>query len=153
MDLVVSFPGGARVDAEFGSHTIRTDQPPQGGGEGSAPAPFALFLASIGTCAGIYVLGFCRQRGLPTDGIRIVQRMHPDPRTGLVGRIDLDIQVPAAFPEKYRDALVRAASQCAVKKHLENPPTFEVQTVVTPNPRPVSAAASAGEPPDSITAV
>jgi len=130
MDLIVTFPGGARVDAEFGSHTIRTDQPPQAGGDGSAPAPFALFLASIGTCAGIYVLGFCRQRGLPTDGIRIVQRMDPDPRTGMIGSIGLDIEVPPGFPAKYHDALVRAASQCAVKKHLEAPPRFDVRTVV-----------------------
>ena len=130
MDMTVTFPGGARVDAAFGSHIIRTDQPAHGGGDGSAPAPFSLFLASIGTCAGIYVLGFCRQRGLPTDGIQLVQRMEPDPRTGMIGKISLDIQVPPEFPEKYRDALVRAANQCAVKKHLETPPAFEVKTVV-----------------------
>lgn len=130
MEMIVTFPGGARVDAEFGPHTIRTDQPPQGGGEGSAPAPFALFLASIGTCAGIYVLGFCRQRSLPTEGIRLVQRMVPDGRTGLIGKVEIDIQVPAGFPEKYHEALIRAASQCAVKKHLEQPPQFEVRTVV-----------------------
>src|SRR5512143_276829 len=131
MDMTITFPGGARVDAQAGPFTIRTDQPPKAGGEGSAPAPFSLFLASIGTCAGIYVLGFCRQRGLPTDGVQIVQRMEPDARTGMIGRIGLEIQVPPSFPEKYRDALVRAASQCAVKKHLEHPPAFDVNTVVT----------------------
>ena len=130
MEMIVTFPGGARVDAQFGPHLIRTDQPPQAGGEDSAPAPFSLFLASIGTCAGIYVLGFCRQRGLPTDGIQVVQRMGADPRTGMVDKVELDIEVPPAFPEKYHEALVRAASQCAVKKHLENPPRFEVRTVV-----------------------
>ena len=52
MEMVISFPGGKRVDAEFGGMVIQTDQPPQGGGEGSAPTPFALFLASMGTCAG-----------------------------------------------------------------------------------------------------
>jgi ribosomal protein S12 methylthiotransferase accessory factor len=129
MEMVIDFPGGARVDAHFGPFTVPTDQPAQGGGEGSAATPFATFLASIGTCAGIYVLGFCRQRGLPTEGIRIVQRMVPDPASGLIGRIALDIHVPPDFPEKYRPALVRAAEQCAVKKHLEHPPLFEVQTV------------------------
>ncbi len=131
MEMMITFPGGARVDAQVGSFTIPTDQPPHAGGEGSAPAPFALFLASIGTCAGIYVLGFCRQRGLPVEGIQISQRMQADPRTGMVAGIELDIQVPPTFPEKYHDALVRAASQCAVKKHLETPPRFQVRTVVT----------------------
>ena len=64
MEMVIDFPGGARVDAHFGPHTVNTDQSPRGGGEGSAPEPFALFLASLGTCAGVYVLNFCRQRGL-----------------------------------------------------------------------------------------
>ncbi len=130
MDMVIDFPGGARVDAHFGPYTVMTDQPPQGGGEGSAPTPFALFQASLGTCAGIYVLGFCRQRGLPTEGIRLTQRTIPEPGTGMVGRIELDIEVPPGFPEKYHEALIRAASQCAVKKHLEQPPAFDVRTVV-----------------------
>lgn len=128
-EFVIDFPGGARVDAHFGPYIVKTDQPPSGGGEGSAPAPFSLFLASIGTCAGIYVLGFCRQRGLPTDGIRIVQQMETNPATGLIGKVKLDIHVPADFPEKYFPALIRSAEQCAVKKHLENPPVFEVTTL------------------------
>ena len=128
MEMIIDFPGGARVDAHFADFTVNTDQPPMGGGEGSAPTPFAVFLSSLGTCAGIYVLGFCRQRGLSTDGIRIVQRMQSNPMTGLVGKIDLEIQVPPEFPEKYRPALIRAADQCAVKKHFENPPSFEITT-------------------------
>ena len=44
------------------------------GGNGSAPPPFDLFLASLATCAGIYVLGFCEKRSIPHDGIRLEQR-------------------------------------------------------------------------------
>ncbi len=132
MEMVIDFPGGARVDAHFGGFTVRTDQPPQGGGENSAPTPFALFLASLGTCAGIYVVGFCRQRGLPTEGIRLVQRMGHNPETGKLERVDIDIQLPAGFPEKYQEALIRAASQCAVKKQLENPPAIQVVTSTQP---------------------
>ena len=128
MEMVIDFPGGAKVDAHFGPYTVQTDQPPQGGGDGSAPTPFAVFLASIGTCAGIYILGFCRQRGLPTDGIRVIQRMHSDPFSGMVSRVDLEIQVPPTFPEKYRPSLVRSAELCAVKKHFERPPQFDIFT-------------------------
>jgi putative redox protein len=131
MELLIDFPGGARVDAHFGPYTIKTDQPPTGGGEGSAPTPFAVFLSSIGTCAGIYVLGFCRQRNLPTEGIRIIQKVLNDPANGMVEQIKLEIQVPPTFPEKYYDSLVRSAELCAVKKHLEHPPKFEVYTTVT----------------------
>jgi len=128
MEMMIDFPGGARVDAHFDNLTLKTDQPPAGGGDGSAPSPFDTFLASIGTCVGIYVLGFCRQRGIPVEGVRILQRIHPDPATGMVGKIDLEIQTPLGFPEKYLPALIRAADQCKVKKHLERPPKFEVYT-------------------------
>lgn len=128
MEMIIDFPGGARVDAHFGTFTVQTDQPPMGGGEGSAPTPFSIFLASIGTCAGIYVLGFCKQRGLSTEGIRIVERIHRSPVSGLVEKIDLEIQVPPEFPQKYYESLIRSAELCAVKKHLEHPPQFEVTT-------------------------
>ncbi len=130
MEMVIDFPGGARVDAHFGSYTVKTDQPAMGGGSGSAPTPFAVFLSSIGACAGIYVLGFCQQRGLPTEGIRIIQRVHSSPMSGMVEKIDLEIQVPPSFPQKYYESLVRSAELCAVKKHLEHPPSFNVFTKV-----------------------
>lgn len=131
MEMEIVFPGGARVDAHMGDLVVTTDQ------DGSAPAPFGLFLASIGTCAGIYVLSFCRHRGLPTDGVKVVQRVHGDRATGMVGEVELDIVVPPDFPERYHAALVRAAEQCAVKKHLERPPTFSVRTRVETAGAPV----------------
>ena len=124
MEMEIVFPGGARVDAVMGNLTVVTNQ------DGSAPAPFGLFLASIGTCAGIYVLSFCTHRNLPTDGIKIVQRLHSNPATRIIETVDLEIVVPPDFPEKYHDALIRAADQCAVKKHLEQPPRFNVTTKV-----------------------
>jgi putative redox protein len=130
MEMTIDFPGGARVDAHFGPYTIPTDQPPSGGGQGSAPTPFATFLSTIGTCAGIYVLGFCRQRGIPTEGIRLVQRMHNDPQTGRLTDITVTIELPADFPAKYADAVVRAAEHCAVKQALESPPAIRVDSTL-----------------------
>lgn len=127
MEMFVDFPGGSRVDAHFDGFTLRTDQPSTHGGEGSAPSPFDTFLASIGTCAGIYVLGFCKQRGIATEGIRIVEKSVVDPATGLTSTIQLAIELPTGFPEKYRAAVIRSAEQCKVKKHFEHPPVFEIE--------------------------
>ena len=126
MEMIIDFPGGSRVDAHFDAFTVATDQPPTA----SAPSPFEIFLSSIGTCAGIYVLGFCQQRGLPTSGIRIVERIHSG-ADGMVEKIDLEIQVPISFPEKYYDSLIRSAELCKVKKQLAKPPKFEITTKVS----------------------
>lgn len=128
MEMMIDFPGGDRVDAHFGPYHVMTDQPNAMGEPGVAPTPFSLFLASIATCAGIYVLGFCKQRNLPTDGVRIIQRSHRNRATGMIDNVDLEIQVPEEFPEKYLPSLVRSAELCAVKKHIETPPAFNVFT-------------------------
>ena len=130
MEIVVGFPGGSKVDAGFGSFTVHTDQPSAHGGPGSAPTPFQTFLAALAACAGLYVLAFCREREIPVEGIRLVQRSETDPATGMVGRVVIDIEVPESFPAKYRTALVRAAEQCTIKKHLEHPPAFAIATRV-----------------------
>lgn len=126
MEMKIRFPGNKKVAAEFGGFTVMTDQPVEAGGDGSAPAPFDLFLASLGTCAGIFVLSFCRKRDLPTEGLEIVQTAEWNDETHLVTKVRLEIRLPAGFPEKYRDALISTASLCTVKRHLHQPPAFEI---------------------------
>ncbi|HWA58971.1 MAG TPA: OsmC family protein [Gemmatimonadales bacterium] len=128
--MVVTFPGGKRVDAEYGGFTIRTDQPPQSGGEGLAPQPFDLFLASIATCAGIYAKGYCDTRGIATEGLALVMRIERDPVERRIARLVLEFTLPAGFPEKHREGLIRAAELCAVKKHLQHPPLFEIHAAL-----------------------
>jgi putative redox protein len=133
MEMKIYFPGGKRVYADYGGFTIETDQPARGGGDDSAPAPFDLFLASIGTCAGIFALGFMQQRGIDPagSGIRMVPQF--DPNVGLITRIDLELTLPPEFPEKYTAAIVNAMNLCTVKKHLHQAPEFQI-TTATPVP-------------------
>ena len=130
MEMKIIFPGNKKVDALYNGFRISTDQPAFGGGDGTAPAPFDLFLASLGTCAGIYVLGFCQQRSLSTEGIELTQSLEFDPVRRMISKVHLEITVPPEFPEKYYDALVKSASLCAVKKHMEEPPEFNIYTKV-----------------------
>ena len=129
MDLSVWFPGKKKVDVMVGSYIIRTDQAPAHGGDGSAPEPFDLFLASIGACAGVYVLAFCESRGIPTDGIRIEESAEFN--RGTLSGVALDIIVPPTFPAKYVQALQVAAGSCAVKRAFEAHPQIKLRTVQT----------------------
>jgi len=126
--MEVTFDGGKVITANLHGHSIRTDQPVKSGGGNTAPAPFELFLASIGTCAGIYVKSFCDQREIPAENIKIIQTIEFDNQTRLLTNIKLDIQLPSDFPEKYKSAVINAAELCAVKKTINNPPNFEVVT-------------------------
>jgi ribosomal protein S12 methylthiotransferase accessory factor len=127
--ITVSFPGAKRVDAHVGDFVIHTDQPVDQGGEGAAAAPFDLFLASIATCAGLYVLGFCQARGLSTDGLALRQYVDVDPMTKLPAGVRIELQLPRSFPEKYRAAVVRAAEGCKVKKTIAAQPAVEIMAL------------------------
>lgn len=132
MEISVTFPGGKRVNASFDGFEVATDQPVAGGGEGAAPEPFALFLASLAACSGIYALGFCAARGIATEGLRVVQRTTKNPTTGRLEHVAHEVELPPGFPEKYRAAIVRAVDGCKVKKTIFDPPTFDTRAVVHP---------------------
>ena len=129
MSMKISFPGNKKVAVEFDGRTVLSDQPQEAGGDGSAPAPFELFLASIGACAGYFVLSFCQKRGIATDGVELTQDVVWNEAEHRVEQINVDILLPASFPVKYRDAVVGAANLCTVKKHLLAPPKLEVRAV------------------------
>lgn len=126
--MEITFDGGKVVTAFIHGHKIRTDQPIDNGGTNTAPAPFDLFLASIGTCAGIYVKSFCDNRQIPTEGIKIVQTVEFDKEKRVPSLIRLDIQLPAGFPDKYKAAVINAADLCLVKKTMINKPEFKIIT-------------------------
>ena len=125
MKYDVSFPGGVAVEATAKGHTVRTDQPAPLGAD-SAPAPFDLFIASIATCMGFYALRFCQERGIPTEGLGLSLETVRDPEKKRLSSIDVSLTLPPDFPEKYGQAVVRAVDQCAVKRHMLEPPAFSL---------------------------
>ncbi len=126
MDMRVTFPGGKKVDAEYNGFTVNTDQSAKNGGDASAPSPFDLFLASIGTCAGIFVLSFLQERKIPFDGTNLELHFERDQSTHIVQNITIDINLPANFPHKYKDAVKSTVQLCSVKKHLAQAPSFDL---------------------------
>ena len=129
-EIAVSFPDGVRVDACIGGFTVVTDQDVDKGGHGTAPNPFQLFLASLATCSGVYAQRFCQSREIDTAGLRLVMRTELDATGKHIGKVTMELGLPPAFPEKYRDAIVRAVDLCTVKKHLMAPPEFVVEVTM-----------------------
>jgi ribosomal protein S12 methylthiotransferase accessory factor len=142
VNVAVTFPGGVSVDARVGGHVVHTDQPRPHGGD-SGPAPFDLFIASIATCMGFYALRFCQERAIPTEGLGLSLETVRDDSRKRLSAIKAALTLPPGFPEKYADAIRRAVDQCAVKKHLVEPPAFELTVSAGAVPL-VPAGAGAG---------
>ena len=113
MEILVSFGEGMRVDARFRDHVVHTDQPKHVGGDDSAPSPLELFLTSLATCAGLYVLR-CQQHQHGRKSIEVRDRdLTQQCLPGSASR-------PGSrdFPPR---TAVCALPHCAVK-HLQHPP-------------------------------
>ena len=126
MEMEVTFAGGKKVNAVYKGFKVETDQPKEEGGEGSAPEPYDLFLASIGTCAGVYVVYFCDERGLDTSGIKMTLSFDRNEEKHLIETVHIHIDLPPGFPEKYKKAIVKTAGLCTVKRNILDPPAFTV---------------------------
>ena len=126
--MEITFTGGLKVRAELDGLTVDTDQPIASGGGGGAAGPYDLFLASLGTCAGFFALRFMQQRGIDPAGARLTLATDKDPETVLAATVRIDLELPHDFPDKYRQAIVRAMDQCKVKRQLEHPPVVEATT-------------------------
>lgn len=127
MELKVTLEGGKKVSTQIGNHLITTDQPVKQGGADSAPAPYDLFVASIGTCAGFYVQAYCDSKGIDASGIEIDLHATRDEKKAINGFVTR-ITLPDSIPEKLHPAIKRVAEQCAVKKTIMKNPTFIVET-------------------------
>ncbi len=146
-EITITLTGGRKIDALVGAHVIHTDQPLNNGGTDTAPSPFELFLASIGTCAGIFVQGFCAARQIPFEEIRIVERPSLDD-AGTLQSVDLELVLPASFPEKYRAAVLKVVEQCSVKRAIAAQPKFEVHSSMGINRAASASEVQKGAQPD-----
>ena len=126
MEMVINFPGGKRVNSTYKGFTVKTDQPKSEGGNDSAPEPYDLFLSSIGTCAGVYIVYFCESRKIPIDDISMTLHFERNETSHLMEKIAIDVKLPADFPPKYKKAVIRAAQMCTVKRNLLQPPEILV---------------------------
>ena len=126
MEMEVFFPGGKRVNSTYKGFTVETDQSKDEGGDGSAPEPYDLFLSSIGTCAGVYVVYFCHERGIDTSGIKMTLQFDRNEKKHLVETVRIHIDLPPEFPKKYKNAVIKTVELCTVKRNIIDPPRFSV---------------------------
>lgn len=125
-ELKVVFGDKYRIDVDYKGFTVKTDQPVRDGGDGTAPAPFDYFLASLAACAGYYALAFCKERKIPTEGLAVTMTTERGEVSKMIDKITFNVDLPPGFPEKYRFAIVKAVDHCTVKAHILRAPQFEV---------------------------
>ena len=116
--MKITFEGNKKVKVRVKDFDIWTDQPKEQGGDSSAPTPIDLFLASLGSCSGVFVLNFLKQHALPEN---VYLTMDPvwNINEYVIDKINVVIHVPAGFPEKYEHALIDVANRFLVARPVK----------------------------------
>jgi len=125
----VSFGEGSSIQTSIGGFTVTADIPAKLGGDGKAPSPFDLFLASLGACAAVFARRFCDQHGVDgkSVGIQVACEWHE--KEYRVTRMTFRLTLPEGFPEKLKAPLIRAVEGCPVKTQVLAAPEFAVELV------------------------
>ena len=127
MEMEITFPGGKKVNSTYKGFTVETDQPKDEGGDETAPEPYDLFLSSIGTCAGVYVVYFCDEREIDMSGLKMTVGFDRNEKKNLVEAVRIHIHLPPGFPEKYKATVIKVAGLCTVKRNIFDPPEFIIK--------------------------
>ena len=124
--MKITFEGNKKVKVHVKNFDIMTDQSKEHGGDSSAPTPIDLFLASLGSCSGVFVLNFLKQHNLPET---VYLPLEPECNINeyVIDKIKVFIHVPPDFPAKYENALVEGAKRCLVARHVKI--THEISVV------------------------
>ena len=116
--MKITFVGNKKVNVEVKGFNILTDQKKENGGDASAPTPIDLFLASLGSCSGVFVLNFLKMHLLPET---VYLTLNPvwNINEYVIERIELLIHLPHDFPAGFDHALVEVAKRCLVARHVK----------------------------------
>lgn len=127
MEMEIGFQGGQKVEAQLKGTTITLDSDKE-----NEPViePLDLFFVSLGICVGKYVMEFCRTRDIPYEESKVLLITQWDEGKKMHTQVLIQVQLQQEFPEKYKKALIKAVDLCSVKKHILNPPVFEVEAQI-----------------------
>jgi uncharacterized OsmC-like protein len=131
MQVEVSFPSATRIRASSKDLTVEIGPPPDRGGDPNAYGPFDMLLCALATCTGSQVLHFLHERGLDTCGAGVRIDAKRSTESHLLENVSIEIAVPPGFPEKYQEAIIRAAGLCFIKQQLGQRPAITTSVVAT----------------------
>lgn len=129
MQVDVAFPDQETITARSGELSFKIGLPPDQGGDPEAYGPFDLLLSALALCTGHHVRAFLQQRGFPVSDAGLLVRAERGAQSHLLETVTLEVRVPAEFPQKYEEALVRAMGQCLVKTQLGRQPDMQAVVV------------------------
>ena len=136
--------GGAEGFAQAitsGPHRFAADEPEAAGGGDTAPDPYGLLLASLGSCTSMTIGLYARRKQWPLEAVRVRLRhgkIHAadcadcETRVGMIDRIEVDLELDGALSDEQRARLIEIAERCPVHRTLTSEIVIRTQAATVP---------------------
>jgi putative redox protein len=127
MKMEVELQKGFLFKAVYGNHEVFTDQHKDDGGTDQAMTPAEFFVASLGTCIGVYAARFCQRHNLPTEGMKVSLDWTRVKDPARIGSIKADLIYPHPIGEAEKKGLLRMAESCFVHESIVHTPEIKIE--------------------------
>lgn len=124
--MIIEYQGGMKFDAYVRGHKIIADQPEDQKGNNQGPTPAELFVASVGTCIGVYALSYCQKHKIPYEKMKIKLRWEKAFSPARISYIEVEILLPHGCPEEHKKPLLDQAKKCFVHNTITQQPPLPV---------------------------
>ena len=121
--------GPIRFETEVRGHNIVVDVPQEMGGTDTGPMPPELLVSALGTCVGIYAVGFCQKHDISTDGLIIHTDWEKGGEPTRITSMTVTIELPAGVPAKKHTAFMRTVEACLIHNTLCLMPQIDIKVV------------------------
>ena len=125
--LSVNYLDGRSFEASVRNHKFRIDLPLVAKGKDTGPTPPELFVASLASCIGMYLVFYCEKKKIDPTGIKI--ETNYEKTADRIEKISVEFSLPSAKSENERAEAMNWAKKCFVHNTIENKPEIKISLV------------------------
>ncbi len=127
--MTVRYTGGRAFKAVARGHEVVTDLPSESGDPEAGMTPPELFMASLGTCIGVYAVSYCEKAGFDCTDLTVTLSWEKDDSGSRIGSVSARLALPRADPGNRREAILKAATSCYLHNTVSKWPGLEIELV------------------------
>lgn len=126
----IKYISGKKFSAHNRAHSIIIDQPKEEAGQDEGLTPPELFVDSLGSCIGVYILAFCKNTGLNPAGMKIILEWEKaDDKPARIKNINAKIELPNADVGLRKAALLKVAESCLIHETIKHQPEINIALI------------------------
>ncbi len=129
MEMFLAHKGKKKFVVAARGHQIIVDQPLEQEGNDEGMTPPEIFIASLATCMGVYILNYCKNSGINPNDMTLNIKWEKASNPARIGNVKVDIKLPRYKNMEREQAIIKVAEHCLVHNTINMPPEISINLV------------------------